>query len=132
MAQYILGVGSNIEPRENVRRSAEILAAEHKLLGESNFITTSPVGFQDQDDFLNGAFLIESELGYEDLNRYLKEVEKRLGRVKGPIKSGPRTIDLDIIIMDGKIMHDDYHTADYTRIPVREIIERFEIKVRES
>ncbi len=119
-----LSVGSNIEPETNVERAAEILANEHALLDRSRFIQTAPDGFQDQPDFLNGAFWIETNLDYESFNAYLKELEKRLGRVKGPIKSGPRTIDLDIIVWDGRVRHSDYPAKDYTREPIDELLRK--------
>ena len=125
----ILSVGSNINPYAMVEKAKTILANEHSLLGCSAFIMTKPVGYQHQDDFLNGAFYLETKLDYEDFNNYLKMVEKRLGRVKGPIKSGPQTIDLDIIIWDSKIVHDDYPSKDYIKIPVQDLIEKFNLDI---
>lgn len=129
MHQAILSVGSNIKPQENCRQAEEILSDEHTLIGRSSYIVTAPVGYQKQDDFLNGAYLVETALSYDEFNRYLKEVEQRLGRVKGPIKSGPRTMDLDIIIWDGAIVHDDYRTKEYASIPVNELLEKHGISI---
>ena len=50
-----------------------------------------------------------------------KKIEKRLGRVKGPIKSGPRTIDLDIIVFNNKIVHKDFD-HDYVYTPIMQIV----------
>ena len=127
----ILSVGSNIEPQTNVRRAAEILAQEHRLLDESRFIQTAPDGFQDQPDFLNGAFYVATNDDYDTFNQYLKAVEKRLGRVKGPIKSGPRTIDLDIIVWNGRVVHADYPAKDYTRDPVDEILGKHQLSIED-
>ncbi|MCR9144478.1 MAG: 2-amino-4-hydroxy-6-hydroxymethyldihydropteridine diphosphokinase [bacterium] len=129
--QAFLSVGSNIEPDANVERAAQILADEHSLLDRSNFIQTAPDGYQDQPDFLNGAFWIETDLDYDAFNAYLKELEKRLGRVKGPIKSGPRTIDLDIIVWDGRVRHSDYPAKDYTRDPIDELLGKHGIRLSE-
>lgn len=131
MHQAILSVGSNIDPQENCRRAETILAAEHRFLGQSRYIVTAPVGYQDQDDFLNGAYLVETQLDYDPFNAYLKQVEKRLGRVKGPIKSGPRTMDLDIIVWDRRVVHDDFYTKDYTSVPVRELLDAFDIQLQD-
>ncbi len=125
MHQAILSVGSNINPQDNCRQAEAILTAEHRFLGRSPYIITAPVGYQDQDDFLNGAYLVETALSYEEFNAYLKDVERRLGRVKGPIKSGPRTMDLDIIVWDGVVVHEDYGTKDYTTHPVDEVLAAF-------
>ncbi len=125
MTQVILSVGSNIDPHTNCQKAEEILGAEHQFLGKSDYIVTAPVGYQDQDDFLNGAYWLDTQLGYDEFNVYLKAVERRLNRVKTAIKSGPRTIDLDIIIWDGKVVHDDFYSKDYTKIPVKDLFERY-------
>ncbi|MEM6500316.1 MAG: 2-amino-4-hydroxy-6-hydroxymethyldihydropteridine diphosphokinase [Cyanobacteria bacterium P01_C01_bin.89] len=125
MTQAILSVGSNINPQKNCQKAEEILAEEHQFLGKSDYIVTAPVGYQDQDDFLNGAYWIETNLNHDDFNAYLKDLERRLKRVKTAIKSGPRTIDLDIIVWDGKVVHDDFHTKDYTKIPIKNLFDRY-------
>lgn len=119
----IISVGSNIEAVRNIARCYEILAAETTLLAAADVIQTSPVGYQFQPDFLNTAYLIETPLGRAPFNRYLKAVEERMGRLKGPIKSGPRTIDLDIIIWDGVILTDDFYCHDYVRVPVQALLD---------
>lgn len=124
----IVSVGSNIDPEQNLQNSREILKSEVAFLGEAAVIQTEPDGYKDQPDFLNGAFLLGTDMTYDEFNRYLKEVESRLGRVKGPIKSGPRCIDLDIIIWDGKVVHGDYtQNKHYVITPVNELLERHAI-----
>ena len=129
MARVILSAGSNINPEQNFLRAEEILKAETGFLDSATPIITKPVGYEDQDDFLNGAFYIETDLSSESLKDYLKNLEVRLGRVKGPIKSGPRTMDLDIIVWDGHVVHEDYPEKEYTRIPVDEIAKRHGIRL---
>ncbi|RLT98704.1 2-amino-4-hydroxy-6-hydroxymethyldihydropteridine diphosphokinase [Ketobacter sp.] len=126
----IVSVGTNIEPEINLQKSRAILQAEMTLLGEAKVIQTAPDGYQLQPDFLNGAYYVGTELTYEAFNQYLKDVEKRLGRVKGPIKSGPRCIDLDIIVWDGEVVHDDYRqNKHYVVDPVNELLDRFQIAI---
>ena len=129
----IVSVGSNIDPEQNLQKTRELLKTEVQFLGEAEVIQTEPDGFKDQPDFLNGAYLLGTELPYEEFNQYLKGVESRLGRVKGPIKSGPRCIDLDIIIWDGKVVHGDYHKNKYYVIkPVNELLQQHSIKLSQS
>ena len=45
-----------------------------------------------------------------------------MGRERGPIKAGPRTIDLDIVIWNGCLLTDDYYSYDYVSIPVNQVI----------
>lgn len=127
--QCIISVGSNIEPERNVRRARELLATEAELIGESALIWTAPVGFQEQPDFLNGAFLVVTTLDRAAFKDYLRSVEDRLGRVRGPIKSGPRTIDLDIITWDGEVVHNDYFSHQYVSTPVNELIRNHALSI---
>lgn len=122
MNQAILSVGSNINPTLNCQQAEAILTAEHRFLGKSRYIVTKPVGYQLQDDFLNGAYWVETALDRPSFDAYLKSLEKRLGRVKGPIKSGPRTIDLDIIFWNGDVVRDEYYSCDYVSVVVDELI----------
>ena len=127
--QVIIAVGSNIEPERHVAEAARVLETEQRLIARSAFRRTAPVGYTDQADFLNGAFLIETDLDPNALKAYLRGVEERLGRVRGPVRAGPRTIDLDITVWDGQIVHNDYHAHNHTRIPVDELLNRFQIHI---
>lgn len=126
----IVSVGSNIDPEQNLQSSRNILKSEVVFLGEATVIKTKPDGYQDQPDFYNGAYLLGTEMSYDEFNRYLKGIEARLGRVKGPIKSGPRCIDLDIIIWDGEVVHSDYVQNKYYVInPVNELLQQHAIEL---
>ena len=54
-------------------------------MGEASVIQTEPDGFKDQPDFLNGAYLLGTDLSYEDFNQYLKQVENRMGLIQSGI-----------------------------------------------
>ena len=123
----IISVGANIRPVENIDAARDILAAEAVLVAESAIIETDPVGFQDQPNFLNGAFVVDTVLEHQPFIAFLKSIEQRLGRVKTANKSGPRSIDLDLIIWDGRVVHEDYYSKDYVIIPVDEVIKVLDI-----
>ena len=117
-----ISVGSNIEPEKHIAQAREMLAAEENLIQVATAIKTAPDGYQDQPDFLNTAFLVATALDLEAFNAYLKRLEIRLGRIKGAIKSGPRVIDLDIIIWDGVVVHDDYPEKSYVSTAIDELL----------
>lgn len=121
--QAIISVGSNIDPHQNIEQARQILSAEMRLLAVSDILETEPVGYQNQPNFLNTAYLVETSLERDSFNTYLKAVEDRLGRVRGPIKSGPRTIDLDLIAWDGELLGDDYFRYQYVSDPVDQIVQ---------
>lgn len=127
--QAIVSVGSNIDPEQNIDRAITIIRCEQELVAASTMIQTKPVGLRNQPDFINGALLINTGLDYESFNHYLKDVESRLQRDPDQNAFGPRTMDLDIIVWDGKVVHDDFYEYEHTKGPVSEILERFGISV---
>ena len=120
--QVIISVGSNINPQINIPESRNILSKEASLLDYADTIETAPVGYENQPNFLNTAYLVATSLGFDDFNAFLKSVEDRMGRERGPIKSGPRTIDLDIVVWDGEVLSNDYYQYDYISVPVDQIM----------
>jgi 2-amino-4-hydroxy-6-hydroxymethyldihydropteridine diphosphokinase len=117
-----ISVGSNIEPETHIAKAKALLAADHTLLAESDFVTTAPIGFLDQPDFVNGAWLIETELNCDDLQTALKTIEKKCDRVILTNKFGPRTIDLDIAIFNNKVIDTDIGQRDFLKKSIKQIL----------
>ena len=117
----IIGIGSNINPEENIANVLIVLRAENDVLGVSSFIKTAPVGITDQPDFLNGAIKILTDIEIMDYKDYLKDIEDRFKRDRSVQKYGPRTIDLDIVVWDGEIIDDDYYKRDFLKKVIDEI-----------
>lgn len=128
MNQAIIGLGSNIDPQKNIANARKILSEQFALISESAFIQTKPVGYADQDDFINGAVLLTTKLDENGLKQKLKAIEKHLGRTASQIKSGPRSIDLDILVFNGKIVDPDVYTRDFLQNSIRELLPAFTIK----
>lgn len=122
--EAFVGVGSNIDPQTNTKKASEMIRSDCSCFQESRWILTEPDGFKDQPDFLNGAFYLQTSMSLEAFRLYLKDIEIRLGRVKGPVKAGPRTIDLDLIIWNNEVLHTDFYAKSYTRIPVMELLNK--------
>ena len=99
--------------REAVRRVAELGVVR----GVSTFHDTEPVGVEEQPNFLNGAMLLETELEPLDLMRALLAIERAIGRdrVRAPAK-GPRTIDLDLLLMDDVVLECARGVKDQTEL----------------
>ncbi|MCB1936995.1 MAG: 2-amino-4-hydroxy-6-hydroxymethyldihydropteridine diphosphokinase [Nitrosomonas sp.] len=119
----IVGVGSNINPGNNIQAVLAILQREMVVKGVSEWIKTSPVGIIDQDDFINGAVKIHTAMSQEAFKNYLKNLEDRLGRDRELPKFGPRVIDLDIVVWNDKIIDDDYYTRDFVKNTVDELMQ---------
>ncbi len=121
MNQVVLGIASNIDPESNVARTRAIIAAKHRLLAESRFVETAPVGPAKQPFFLNGVMLIETALGMTELKSDLREIELQLGRVRTANKYLPREIDLDLLVWNGEIIDSDVRRRDFLRALILEI-----------
>ncbi len=122
----IIGIGSNIDPEENIRRAIEILENDLSVLGVSEMMKTEPIGIKNQPDFTNGAVKIETTLQQNELEHYLKNVEDQLKRDRKSPKFGPRTIDLDIVVWNGQVVDRDFYDRDFLQKSCAQL--GFEIK----
>ncbi len=122
MNRVILGIGSNIEPQKHIAQVRRRIVEEHTLIAESRFVETEPIGKKDQPPFLNGAMLIETEMNREQLAQWLKSLENQLGRGHNGEPYAPRTIDIDIIVWNGQVVHNDFYEREFLQESVREIL----------
>ena len=129
---YILTGGNLGDRHTNLSRAADLLDSRAgRILRRSSLYETAARGIESQPDFLNQVLEIETALDPEALLSLLLEIEREMGRIRGE-KFGPRTIDLDIIIWDRRVVHDDFYGKDYTTIPVRELLDRHGIQLHSS
>lgn len=117
----VIGVGSNIDPDNNIRQARASIANEHRLIAESRFIQTEPVGFTNQPAFTNGVWLIETTMTQEELVQSLHDLENHLGRIRTKNKYAPRCIDLDLVVWNGQIMDHDAYVRDFLKHAVLEV-----------
>lgn len=104
MVRAYVGLGANLGDRAaTLHRAVDLLGARAgvDVVAVSSFRETDPVGYLDQPRFLNGAVAIDTSLGPEALLEALLEVERELGRVREGPRYGPRTVDLDLLLVEG-------------------------------
>ncbi len=95
-----LGIGTNIGERmQNLQDSLDALnlLPLTSVIDVSNVYETDPVGYDNQDDFLNIVAEIETELNADNLLGACLGIEAGLGRVR-TVKNGPRIIDIDLLL----------------------------------
>ena len=86
----------------------------------STWHETMPVGPIAQGKFLNGAVLVETTLAPPDLLRRLLEIERAHGRDRSAEQRwGPRTLDLDILLIGERVMHTQELTLPHPRMHER-------------
>lgn len=104
-----LSLGSNLGNREkNLQQALKMLGNDKttKIRKVSSVYETEPVGYKNQDWFLNLAVIIDTDLEPYDLLEHIKKIELRLKRIK-TIKWGPRTIDIDILLYKNIILNEN-------------------------
>jgi 2-amino-4-hydroxy-6-hydroxymethyldihydropteridine diphosphokinase len=97
-----ISLGSNMGNRYDYLKSAiQHLKGDSKIIvvNYSSIYETDPVGYQDQDLFLNMVIEIITDYSAQELLEVCLKTELDLGR-KREIKWGPRTLDLDILIFN--------------------------------
>lgn len=116
-----IGLGSNLkEPAAQLARAVAELAAlpGTTLVAQSPFYASSPVGPQDQPDFVNGAAWISTELPPHTLLDHLQAIEHAHGRERLQ-HWGPRTLDLDLLVFGDQVLNDDRLTVPHRELPNR-------------
>ncbi len=122
MNRAVIGLGSNIHPEENIRKAKDAIGGEFKIIKSSSFVETEPVGFKEQDRFINGALLIETESDAGGLKSWLRKLEAELGRVKTDDKYGPRIIDLDILVWNGEVVEEEVYEREFLKKSIKELL----------
>ncbi|MBR5321247.1 MAG: 2-amino-4-hydroxy-6-hydroxymethyldihydropteridine diphosphokinase [Clostridia bacterium] len=103
-----LGIGTNIGDRlQNLMDAVDALnlLPLTKVVEISNVYETEPVGFADQNEFLNIVVSVSTELTAHNLLGAALGIEAGMGRVR-TIKNGPRIIDVDLLMYD----NEEYNT----------------------
>ncbi len=127
MNTVVVSVGSNINPIENIETAKTMISEEFDMIDTSSFNETEPIGFKDQDNFYNGAFLVKTDKEFDEFNELLKKIETKMGRVKTSNKQGPRKIDLDIIVWNKKVIDSDVYERKFLQNSILELLPGFEI-----
>lgn len=110
-----VGIGGNIG---DVKRRFEHLLVEIKrdkrveLQETSLILKNPPFGFMDQDDFFNSIIVLGTNMQPVQFLDYLMRLEKKFARNR-TFANAPRTLDLDIIFFDNRIVKTDKLTIPH-------------------
>ena len=100
-----IALGANLAswvgpPEATLAAAAERLKNLGRITAQSSLYSTEPVGFAEQPRFVNAVVALETELEPRALLNKLLVIEKEFGRDRSAsIPNGPRTLDLDILLM---------------------------------
>ena len=110
-----IGIGGNIG--DVIRRFEHLLIEIKKdkrveLLQTSLILKNPPFGFKDQDDFFNSIIILQTSMQPKIILDYLMRLEKKFARQRS-FANAPRTLDLDIIFFDNRVIKTDKLTIPH-------------------
>jgi 2-amino-4-hydroxy-6-hydroxymethyldihydropteridine diphosphokinase len=132
MPLVYLGLGTNLGDKPlNLNNAVNALSVVvGSVLAVSTYYTSTPWGFESENEFLNAVVLVETNLPPFELLAKTQEIEQNMGRsTKTTSGYEDRTIDIDILLYDKliidqpalKIPHPFIVKRDFVRIPLLEI-----------
>jgi 2-amino-4-hydroxy-6-hydroxymethyldihydropteridine diphosphokinase len=141
MEELIIGLGSNLGDRqanleEAIRRMSERFGKPFRI---SSFIETEPWGYQSENLYLNGAAIFRVELVEEagakrrsrysgieliEILKWLKGIERDMGRASAGDGYSDRPIDLDILFYGDRVIRTPELTLPHPHLHEREFVLR--------
>ncbi len=123
IAAYI-ALGSNLsDPIGQIEQAWSQLdnLPETRLIARSSLYQSKPVGYAEQPDFINAAAAIITQMTPRALLAALLQIEARHGRNR-TFKNAPRSLDLDLLLYDGLVMHEHGLTLPHPRMTERAFV----------
>ena len=138
VSRAFVGLGSNLDnPEVQVARAMDELAAlpDCSLVARSSLYRSSPLAGMDQPDYINAVAMISTRLQPAALLDSLLALEHNLGRLRDGERWAPRTIDLDLLVVDDctldipglTLPHPGIAERNFVLLPLRELAPELEI-----
>jgi 2-amino-4-hydroxy-6-hydroxymethyldihydropteridine diphosphokinase len=121
-----IALGSNVGNRDlALARARAAIAAirDTRLIAATEVEETDPIGPIPQGKYLNQMVAVSTTLPPRTLLAALHRIERKAGRVRAA-RWGPRTLDLDIVMIEGKEYADDALVIPHPELPHRDFWQR--------
>ncbi len=123
--KYYLSLGSNLDPERNLAQAVEHLGAYGVIEKASGAWESHAVG-SSGPDFLNACVLFVTTKSLTDLKQDVTAVvETKMGRVRTGDPSGPRTIDIDILMADDQPLNLERWSHPFVLLPMADLLPAF-------
>lgn len=125
MRTAYIALGANLpssagEPIDTLVVAVERIGELGLLTARSSLYSTAPVGFSAQPRFLNAVVALQTTLPPHKLLEALRKIEIEFGRDRRLyIPNGPRSLDLDILLMNDVCVGEADLTIPHPRLPER-------------
>lgn len=119
-----IAFGSNMGNRiQNIIKAIDLLDSTEGITVKkiSSIYETDPIGYINQNSFLNGVLVVETALSPLQLLDDLQYIEKQLKRER-IIHWGPRTIDLDILLYNQTMIKEERLIIPHPRMLERSFV----------
>ena len=123
MARVYLSLGSNLQPQRHLHAALDELRERFGELTVSPAYRSAAIGFAGAD-FINLAVGLDTELEPMALNDWLHALEDRHGRRRDVPRFSDRTLDVDIVLYDDRVLRGPGHLD----IPRKELRHAFVLK----
>jgi 2-amino-4-hydroxy-6-hydroxymethyldihydropteridine diphosphokinase len=120
-----VALGSNLgDSQRTLSRAIDALGSlpSTAITARSRLYRTAPWGMHEQPDFINAVVRLHTALSPHQLLDALLMIEAAAGRVRDGERWGPRTLDLDLLHMDGVVLDDPALTLPHPRIRERAFV----------
>lgn len=124
MPAYV-AIGSNLDsPVDRVHQAfAELEKVRStRLVLRSRLYRSSPLGPQEQPDFINAAAGMLTTLQPHELLAALKALEAGMGRERPVVRWGPRVIDFDLVVFGSLQLATPDLTVPHPGVPERNFV----------
>ena len=120
-----IAIGSNLsDPVSQAKVAIEALKTlpKSELLACSSLYSSTPMGPQDQPDYINAVAKVSTELTPLELLDCTQAIELERGRVRKDERWGPRTLDLDIILYGNEVIDSERLVVPHYGMKEREFV----------
>ena len=123
MTTAYIGLGSNMGNSKTILNGVVKVLANHESFCMpviSSYYQTSPIGYDDQPDFINAVIKVDTSLEPMALLKFLMAIEKAVGRKRDPkLKDGPRLVDCDLLLYGREEIQTEKLTLPHPRMTQR-------------
>ncbi|EOU2464492.1 2-amino-4-hydroxy-6-hydroxymethyldihydropteridine diphosphokinase [Vibrio navarrensis] len=125
MIRAYIAIGSNLaDPVAQANRAIAALKSlpNSELIAVSQLYSSTPMGPQNQPDYINAVAEIQTELTPLQLLDYTQAIELEQGRVRKEERWGPRTLDLDLLLYGNEVIDSERLTIPHYGMKEREFV----------
>ncbi len=128
MHNAFVALGSNLpgnsgSPANQILRAFQAIEKlpGTKLVKQSSLYQSTPVGYDNQPDFINAVAQVRTDLSASALLDALLDIEQAFGRER-PFPNAPRVLDLDLLLYDEQELHSQKLTLPHPRMFERSFV----------